>query len=418
MVIQSNHRQPVDIRRAGSWHQQTKIVLAVIAPVTVEPARHVEGRDFVRITNPVAVGVMPGEVSRGLPFASFADDPRARQEAVAVEAEEVGPVFAEAFEGEVFPARVVEDFRVGQAVRSDSVPDGLELPIGRVVVDAVAQESLATAEEVNVLRRFRIDGESAVSAQRVAPVSQQFAVRRPLSHSAWAGVFDHQETLASRLVASQGQTNGLQEGFRIVMPLTLSIRRAKSEVQLARRAETEHAIHPRVGDKEAARRIDREIARILQAGQRNWFVPSGGIEVAVLWQWRGPNRPAVFALFQEVKALVRRHERGRFNHGYAEDFLCGIAVQHAQYVDTFVRRFAVEVQFSVGMLADDLQFAALGDEEQRRSFLVGPIGRQTGDAALGQGHVAANYVVAAERFLVGAIKERWVEEHTPVHLCL
>ena len=176
-------------------------------------------------------------------------------------------MFAEAFEGEVFPARVVEDFRVGQAVRSDSVPDGLELPIGRVIVDAVAQESLTTAEEVDVLRRFRIDGKSAVSAQRVAPVSQQLAVRRPLSHAAWASVFDHQEMLAPRLVAPQGQTDRLHEGFRIVMPLTLGIRRAKGRFQLARRAETEHAIHLRVRDKETARRIDREIARILQAGQ-------------------------------------------------------------------------------------------------------------------------------------------------------
>ena len=119
-----------------------------------------------------------------------------------------------------------------------------------------------------------------------------------------------------------------------------------------------------------------------------------------------------------MKALVRRHESGRLNHGHAGDFLCGIAVQHPQDIDTFVRRFAVEVQFSVRMLADDLQFAALGDEEQRRSFLVGPIGRQTGDAALGQGHVAANHVVTAERFLVCAIEERWIEEHTPAHLCL
>ena len=145
-------RQAIEILRRPPRHEQAEIVLAVVAPIAIEAARHLQRTALVGIDLAVAVGVVPGEKSCfGRALFHLADDARRRQEPVAGEQPKVCTL-TEALEREIFSAGMVDDLGVGQAGGVDVVPDLFERPCAGCIVDAIAEEGVVGPGQIEMLR--------------------------------------------------------------------------------------------------------------------------------------------------------------------------------------------------------------------------------------------------------------------------
>ena len=167
-------------------------------------------------------------------------------------------------------------------------------------------------------------------------------------------------------------------------------------------------IDRRVGDVVVAQGVDGQIPRIPQAGQREGLGPGDRVELAVRRRFPMPHGETAVALFQEIQAVIGDHQGGRLRDRYAGEFDRRVAVEHAQEIDPLLGRLGIDVKIVV--LVDHHHPAALGHEEQGRAGRVWPPGREPRDEARRQGDIPADHVVAAERFLIGPIEERRVDE--------